>query len=76
MQLVTIPGLLLLFRTLSKIDVGSHLRKRIIWKNSKVLAVLNQSVLTIYSFVRNLTAFILLTEKLKLAKDLEEDYIL
>lgn len=76
MQLVTIPGLLLLFRTLSKIDVGSHLRKRIIWKNSKVLAVLNQSVLTIYSFVKNLTAFILLTEKLKLAKDLEEDYIL
>lgn len=75
MQLVTIPGLLLLFRTLSKIDVGSHLRKRIIWKNSKVLAVLNQSVLTIYSFVRNLTAFILLTEKLKLAKDLEEEYI-
>lgn len=76
MQLVTIPGLLLLFRTLSKIDVGSHLRKRIIWKNFEVLAVLNQSVLTIYSFVRNLTAFMLLTEKLKLAKDLEEGYIL
>lgn len=38
--------------------------------------MLNQSVLTIYSFVRKLTAFILLTEKLKLAEDLKEGSIL
>lgn len=67
---------LLQFRILSKIDVGSHLRKIIIWKNSKVPAVLKQGVLTIYNFVRNLTAFILLTEKLKLSKDLKEGYVL
>lgn len=75
MHLVTITGLLLQFRALSKTDVGSHLRKIIIWKNFKVPAAFNQSVLTIYSSVRNLTAFIL-TEKLKLAKDLKEDYLL
>lgn len=75
MHLVTITGLLLQLRTLSKIGVGSRLRKIIIWKNFEVPAALNQSILTIYSFVRNLTAFIL-TEKLKLAKDLKEGYVL